>query len=54
MVDLSSLIDLMAATGRTTADEALKAKVATSLWAGVASLVAGGVGVNLLSSWIDS
>lgn len=54
MVDLSSLIDLLAQTKNTTLDAAEKAKSITSIWAGVASLIVGGIGVNLLSSWIDS
>ncbi len=54
MVDLSNLFDLLAKNGKITEEAADKAKAIASIWAGVASLVVGGVGVNLLSSWIDS
>lgn len=54
MVDLSRLIDLLAQTKNTTLDAAEETKSIASIWAGVASLIVGGIGVNLLSSWIDS
>lgn len=54
MIDFSELIDLTASKGFTSKVEAAEAKAAVAIWAGIASLVVGGVGVNLLSSWFDS
>lgn len=54
LIDLSELIDLVASKGIASKEEAAEARVATTIWAGVASLAIGGVGVNLLSSWFDS
>lgn len=54
IVDLSELMDVLASAGKVTAEETAKAKAITSIWAGIASLIVGGIGVNLLSSWFDS
>ncbi len=53
-VELSSLFDLMVQVKHIGADTAEAARAETSFWAGVVSLVIGGLGVNLLSAWIDS
>ncbi|WP_298325239.1 hypothetical protein [Asticcacaulis sp.] len=53
-LDLPTLFDRLASFNQISSDVAAIGKLQAGFWAGVVSLVVGGVGVNLLSSWIDS
>lgn len=53
-LDLPTLFDRLASFNQISSDAAATAKLQAGYWAGVVSLIVGGVGVNLLSSWIDS
>lgn len=52
--DLSFIFDVAANQNLATLKEAAEAKTSAAFWAIVVSAVVGGVGINLLSNWIDS